>query len=85
MAMTAYVVPASKPAIGQRGDMHVTVMGLPPLTGVAVTVNGPLVPRLANISTAPVVGPVAVALTAGALECGCTAHQCEQAQWEELR
>ena len=41
-----YVVPGSKPAMGQLGDRHITRRGLPPVTGVAVTLNGPLVPGL---------------------------------------
>ena len=67
VAVMSYVVPGSRPAMEQLGDRHDTVMGLLPLTGVAVTTNGPLVPGLGYISTAPVVGPMAVALTAGAL------------------
>ena len=70
VAVMSYIVPGNRPEMEQLGDRHVTVMGLLPLTDEAVTTNGPLVPGLGYISTAPVVGPVAVALIAGALRRG---------------
>ena len=44
-AVTSYVVPGGRPVMLQSyGTAHVTVIGEPPPTGVAVTVYGPLLP-----------------------------------------
>ena len=70
VAVTPYDVPGNRPEMEQLGNRHIDVIGLLPLTDEAVTLYGPLVPGLGYISTAPVVGPVAVAFTTGALRRG---------------
>ena len=44
VATTSYVVPGFRPVMGQSAVAHVTEMGLPPLMGLTVTANGPVVP-----------------------------------------
>ena len=46
VAVMPYVVPGSKPTMAQYSDWHISRRRLPPVTGVAVTLNGPLVPGL---------------------------------------
>ena len=54
-----------------QGDVgQVTVMGLPPPTGVAVTVYGPPEPGAGVTVTVAAVGPVACTSTAGAPAAG---------------
>ena len=70
VVVMSYVEPGVRPAIAQVATGQVTVMGSPPLLGVAVTVNGPREPGAGDTATVAVVGPVACTSIAGAPEPG---------------
>lgn len=62
-AETSYVVPGGRPVMLQSyGTAHVTDIGEPPPTGVAVTVYGPLLPAGGEYVALILVGPVAWAM-----------------------
>lgn len=68
-------MPGARPVKLQSAVAHVTVTGLPPPTGVAVTVYGPDMPVLGNIVAWADVGLIATVSVAGVL-------QSMQRQWE---
>ena len=62
VTVTSYDVPGARPARLQfEAEEHVTVMGAPPPIGVAVIVNGLLVPMTGDTVTVIAPGPVTVA------------------------
>jgi len=60
-------VPGARPVKSQSAVAQVTVTGLPPPTGVAVTVYGPDMPELGKIVAWADVGLIATASVAGVL------------------